>query len=111
MYQLGAGLAYLDRVGVSRIEAHTVALAHELRAGLATQGHRLFTPENNRSSIVTFYTKKDAATMTGAFERAAIDVTVRGAAGQVRVSPALFNTRADIARFLERQPHARLKAP
>ena len=33
--------------------------------------------------------------------RASIDVTVRGAAGQVRVSPALFNTRADIARFLE----------
>ena len=101
VYQLGEGLAYLDRVGVSRIEAHTVALAHELRAGLATQGHRLFTPEDNRSSIVTYYTTKDAPTLTAAFERAGIDVTVRGALGQVRVSPALFNTRADIARFLE----------
>ena len=40
VYQLGAGLAYLERVGVSRIEAHTVALARELRAGLATQGHQ-----------------------------------------------------------------------
>jgi selenocysteine lyase/cysteine desulfurase len=101
VYQLGEGLAYLDRVGVSRIEAHIVALAHELRAGLATQGHRLFTPEDNRSSIVTYYPTKDAPTLTAAFERAGIDVTVRGALGQVRVSPALFNTRADIARFLE----------
>ena len=34
VYQLGAGLAYLDRVGVDRIEAHTVALAHRLHRGL-----------------------------------------------------------------------------
>jgi cysteine desulfurase/selenocysteine lyase len=99
VYQLGAGLTYLERVGVDRIEAHAVALAQELRSGLASQGYRLFTPEGNRSSIVTYYTSKPAAAQTEAFARAAIDVTVR--AGQVRVSPALFNTRADIARFLE----------
>ena len=101
VYQLGAGLAYLERVGVGRIESHTVALARELRAGLARQGYRLFTPEENHSSIVTYYTTKDAAAMTAAFDRASVDVTVRGDSGQVRVSPALFNTRADIARFLE----------
>jgi selenocysteine lyase/cysteine desulfurase len=101
VYQLGAGLSYLTRVGVDRIEAHTVALARELRAGLAKQGYRLFTPAENGSSIVTYYTTKDAATLTTAFDRASIDVTVRGASGQVRVSPALFNTSADIARFLE----------
>ena len=101
VYQLGAGLAYLERVGVDRIEAHTVALAEELRSGLAAQGYRLFTPEGNRSSIVTYLTARDAASLTAAFARASIDVTVRGTLGQVRVSPALFNTRADIARFLE----------
>jgi selenocysteine lyase/cysteine desulfurase len=101
VYQLGAGLSYLNRVGVDRIEAHTVALARELRAGLAQQGYRLFTPEQNSSSIVTYYATKDAATLTAAFDRASIDVTVRGASSQVRVSPALFNTSADIARFLE----------
>ncbi len=100
VYQLGAGLEYVTRVGVERIEQHTVALAHELRAGLAAQGHRLFTPDANRSSIVTFFAK-NAATSSAAFERASIDVTVRGASGQVRVSPALFNTSDDIARFLE----------
>jgi selenocysteine lyase/cysteine desulfurase len=101
VYQLGAGLSYLTRVGVDRIEVHTVALARELRAGLAKQGYRLFTPAENGSSIVTYYTTKDAATLTTAFDRASIDVTVRGVSGQVRVSPALFNTSADIARFLE----------
>ena len=99
VYQLGAGLTYLERVGVDRIEAHTIALARELRSGLASQGYRLFTPEGNRSSIVTYYTSKPAAAQTEAFTRAAIDATVR--ADQVRVSPALFNTRADIARFLD----------
>ncbi len=101
VYQLGAGLAYLEQVGVNRIERHTVELARELRAGLAAQGHRVFTPEGNRSSIVTFYFSKDAATLTTAFAKASIDVTVRGPLGQVRVSPALFNTLDDIKRFLE----------
>ncbi|MDO8681424.1 MAG: aminotransferase class V-fold PLP-dependent enzyme [Acidobacteriota bacterium] len=101
VYQLGAGLEYLQRVGVDRIERHTVELARELRAGLASQGYRVFTPEGNRSSIVTFYFSKDAATVTAAFARASIDVTVRGPLGQVRVSPALFNTGDDIRRFLE----------
>jgi selenocysteine lyase/cysteine desulfurase len=101
VYQLGAGLEYVARIGVDRIEQHTVALAEELRAGLAAQGHRLFTPEGNRSSIVTFFTSKEAALVNAAFEQASIDVTVRGAASQVRVSPALFNTRDDISRFLD----------
>ena len=101
IYQLGAGLEYLQRVGVDRIEAHTVALAQALSAGLTSQGYRLFTPDGNRSSIVTYYSSKDAATLTAAFARASIDVSVRGALGQVRVSPALFNTRDDIERFLE----------
>jgi len=101
VYQLGAGLAYLARVGVDRIESHTVALAHQLRSGLASQGYRLFTPDGNRSSIVTYYTSKAPATLTAAFERGSIDVTVRGALGQVRVSPALFNTGDDIERFLD----------
>ena len=101
VYQLGAGLEYVARVGVDRIEQHTVALAQSLRNGLAAQGYKLFTPEGNRSSIVTYFTQKEAASLTAAFERASIDVTVRGATGQVRVSPALFNTQDDISRFLE----------
>jgi selenocysteine lyase/cysteine desulfurase len=101
IYQLGAGLSFLERVGVDRIERHTVALSGELRRGLAAQGWRLFTPESNRSSIVTFYFDRDPAALRGAFDAARIDVTIRDSVKQVRVSPALFNTGDEIARFLE----------
>ena len=101
VYQLGAGIAYVERVGVDRIERHTVALAKELRAGLAAQGHRLFTPEGNASSIVTFFFSRDPAEIRAAFDAAKIDVTVRDALKQVRVSPALFNTKDDVGRMLE----------
>lgn len=101
IYQLGAALSFLERVGVDRIERHTVALAGELRRGLAAQGWRLFTPEDNRSSIVTFYFDRDPAALKAAFDAANVDVTVRDSLKQVRVSPALFNTSDEIARFLE----------
>lgn len=101
IYQLGAGLSFLERVGVDRIERHTVALSGELRRGLAAQGWRLFTPESNRSSIVTFYFDRDPAALRAAFDAARIDVTIRDSVKQVRVSPALFNTGDEIARFLE----------
>lgn len=101
VYQLGAGIAYVERVGVDRIERHTVALAKELHAGLAAQGHRLFTPEGNASSIVTFFFSRDPAEMRAAFDAAKIDVTVRDALKQVRVSPALFNTKDDVGRMLD----------
>ena len=101
VYQLGAGIAYVERVGVDRIERHTVALAKELRAGLAAQGHRLFTPEGNASSIVTFFFSRDPAEMRSGFEGSKIETTVRDARKQVRVSAALFNNKDDVARMLE----------
>ena len=101
VYQLGAGLSYLEKVGVARIEEHTVALARALQDGLAQQGYRLLTPAGNRSSIVTFRFGAPPAAVRAAFEAAAIDVTVRDATGQVRVSPALFNTAEEVGRFLD----------
>ena len=101
VYQLGAGLSYVERVGVDRIERHTVALARTLRDGLAAQGHRLFTPPDNASSIVTLYFTSDPATVRTAFDAAKVDVSVRDALKQVRISPALFNTSDEIAKCLE----------
>ena len=99
VHQLSAGLTYLDQVGVPRIEAHTIGLARRLYDGLVAQGHRLFTPPDNRSSIVTIYTSKPMADARAAFHAAKVDVTVRN--GQVRIAPALFNTADDIDRCLE----------
>jgi selenocysteine lyase/cysteine desulfurase len=101
VYQLGEGLRYVERVGVPRIEAYTVALAQELHAGLASQGYRLFTPEGTQSSIVTYFITRDPAEVKREFEKAKVVVSVRDTLKQVRVSPALFNTKDEIARFLE----------
>lgn len=100
LYTLHAGLSYLERVGIARIERHTIdGLARRLQQGLAAQGHRLFTPLGNRSAIVTFYTTREQAQVQAAFQGANVAVTVRNA--MVRVAPALFNNSDDIERCLE----------
>jgi selenocysteine lyase/cysteine desulfurase len=100
VYTLSAGLAYLEKVGVARIEEHTVnGLARRLQDGLAKQGHRLFTPMGNRSSIVAIYTTKNPADIRATFDGANVEVTSRN--GTIRIAPALFNNADDIDRCLE----------
>ena len=101
VYQLGASLEYLDRVGVARIEQHTVGLAHQLADGLRSRGLRVLTPAGNRSAIVAFENPGDAAATRAALDRARARVSLRENGTQIRVSPALFNTADDIRRFLE----------
>jgi selenocysteine lyase/cysteine desulfurase len=101
IYQLGAGLAYLERIGVDRIEAHTVALAHQLHAGFRERGLNVLTPEGNRSSIVSFALTKDARAAQKLLDSAGVQVTIRDRGTMVRVSPALFNNSSEIQRFLE----------
>jgi selenocysteine lyase/cysteine desulfurase len=59
----------------------------------------MFTPAGTRSSIVTFYSRKTPNDLRSALGAANVDVTVRDN-GQVRVSPALFNTTEEVDRFL-----------
>ncbi|HUQ80305.1 MAG TPA: aminotransferase class V-fold PLP-dependent enzyme [Gemmatimonadaceae bacterium] len=98
VHQLGAALSYVEKVGVPRIYAHTIALTRRLETGLLAQGYKLSTPAGNASSILCFYTTKPTADVRAAFEGAKVDVTVRE--GHVRVSPALFNNEGDIDRML-----------
>jgi selenocysteine lyase/cysteine desulfurase len=99
IYQLSASLAFLEEIGIPRIEEYTVSLAHRLHAGLVEQGHRMFTPPQNRSSIVAFYSDKPAAEVAGRFAADNVQVTARD--GAVRIAPALFNNADDIDRCLE----------
>jgi selenocysteine lyase/cysteine desulfurase len=101
IYQLGAGLAYLERVGVDRIERHTVALARELRDGLAALGLPLFTPPDNNSSIVSVRLERNQARARAVLDAAGVQVSYRERGSQIRVSPALFNTRDEIRTFLD----------
>lgn len=107
VYQLAASLSYLEKVGVARIEEHTVGLAQRLANGLDRQGHRLFTPPGNRSSIVSFYVTKPLDDVRAAFHAANVEVTVRNdpshpeEVGYVRVGIGLFNTADEVDRCLE----------
>ena len=101
VYQLGAGLRYLERVGVARIEAHTTALAAALRRGLVERGFEVFTPEGNRSSIVACANPKGRDVAKPILDAAKVRVSLREGGTQIRISPALFNTEADVARYLE----------
>ena len=101
VYQLGAALAYLERVGVDRIERHTVALAGELRAGLTALGFRVLTPPDNGSSIVSMHLERNQDRAREVLDKGGVQVSFRERGSQVRVSPALFNTRAEIRRFLD----------
>jgi selenocysteine lyase/cysteine desulfurase len=100
VYQLGAALTYLDRVGVDRIERHTIALARELRQGLVDLGFRPFTPAGNQSSIVSVHLDRNQARARQLLDAAGVQVSFRAGGSLVRISPALFNTRADIQQFL-----------
>jgi selenocysteine lyase/cysteine desulfurase len=101
VYQLDAALAYLDHVGVHRIESHTVALADELARGLRARELTVLTPPGNRSSIVAFGNPTTATAARTVLDRASTRVSLRENGAQIRVSPALFNTSNDIARFLD----------
>ena len=97
--QLQASLSYLEKVGIRRIEEHTVELARQLHEGLVKQGHHVSTPSGNRSSIVAFGCGKPVTEVRAAFQVRNIEVTARG--GQVRVAPALFNNAEEIEKCLE----------
>jgi selenocysteine lyase/cysteine desulfurase len=94
IYQLGAALDYLKRVGVGRIESHTLGLARQFEHGVVGQGHKLYTPAGNKSSVVCVYMKQPQAAVRTAFNNAKVDVTVRE--NHIRVSFALFNTTDDV---------------
>ena len=101
-YDVAAALAYLKSVGLDRIEAQSVGLAQQLRKGLADRGFRLFTPEGNRSPIVSFYVKKPAKDVQAILDAERIKVSLHDEEGvRIRVAPAFFNNVAEIKRFLE----------
>ena len=101
VYQLGAALQYLEGVGLSRIETHTVGLAHALRSELVSRGFRVRTPEHNGSAIVAFAHGKEPEPVQAVLERRNVKVSLREDGREIRAGVALFNTRADLDRLLD----------
>ena len=101
IYQLNAGLGYLERIGIDTIEAHGVALADRVQTGLRDAGLRVATPPGNRTSIVAVHNEGDGEATARRLDEARVKVSLREGGRQIRVSPALFNTASDVDRFLE----------
>jgi selenocysteine lyase/cysteine desulfurase len=100
VYQLAAALEYLEKVGVTRIEDHTIGLAARFQRGLRDRGLDVLTPEGTRSPIVAFRLRVEPAAARTLVQDAGIKVSFRENGTQIRVSPALFNTARDVDRFL-----------
>ena len=101
IFQLSAALDYLFQVGIKNIERHSVDLAHRLHEGLTAQGLSVLTPPGNRSSIVAFEHGQDMEAAARTLEEARIKVSFREEGTQVRASPALFNTAAEVDHLLD----------
>jgi selenocysteine lyase/cysteine desulfurase len=98
--QLEAALGFLSKVGLARIEQHGVALARELRDGIAKLGFEMFTPPANPSQIVSFIHGRDPKEVKRILREENISVTLREKDAQIRASVALFNNRDDVANLL-----------
>jgi selenocysteine lyase/cysteine desulfurase len=62
----------------------------------------MLTPQGNRSSIVSIQlTSGQQSRARAAIDRAGAQVSFREHGTQIRISPALFNNRDDIRRFVE----------
>jgi selenocysteine lyase/cysteine desulfurase len=95
---LSVSLAYLQRVGVERIQAHRQPLLRRLREELPRLGFTSITPPGTSSAIVAF-TAPDAEKRFGArLQQARVSVTLSG--DRVRISPSLFNDMRDVDRLL-----------
>lgn len=103
VYELAAALNYLQQIGLDKIEARSQLLVDRFCKGLADRKIAVATPENNRSPIVSFYTKRSAAEAAKIFEAERVKASTQDAAPftRVRVGFAFFNNEADVDRMLD----------
>lgn len=102
LYELAAALKYLQSIGLDKIEARSQTLVKRFRSGLVARKIQIDTPDNNRSSIVSFYTRKPSAEAEKilAAERVKVSLQAAGPLTRVRVAFAFFNTEAEVDRML-----------
>ena len=101
VFQLRAALDYLLAVDVSRVERHTVDLAHRLHRGLSDQGFDVWTPTGNRSAIVTFAHGREVERVRESLAHARIRLSFKDEGARLRVGVALFNNAEEIDRLLD----------
>ncbi len=91
---LAESLAYLQRVGVEKIQAHRQPLLRRLHEEMPRLGFTSITPPATTSAIIAF-TARDAERRFGArLKRADVSVSLSGE--RLRISPSFFNDARDI---------------
>jgi len=101
VYALEAALDYVNAIGIEAIERHNLRLIELLRKRLEEVGARLYTPEGNRSPILSFFID-DERSFGQQMKKKRIHVTARRwRDAHVRVSPHFYNTEDDIEAFIE----------
>lgn len=102
---LNAALALLESAGSEQIEARSMALAAQARAGLAARGFDIASPDapDERSAIVTFRWRDGHDDAAATVERLASETQtiVSARNGQVRISPHFYNTEDEVQRLLD----------
>ena len=95
LWELGAGLKYIETVGQETLTRHAVGLAHQLYEGLSDLGYRMFTPPDNPTPIVTCFVD-DAPRVTDTLKDAGVTASVRMDKGQLRLSSGVFNIPEEV---------------
>jgi cysteine desulfurase/selenocysteine lyase len=100
LHGMHASLKLLDQVGWRAVQERSRMLADIIVDALAQRGFRFFSPlaSEHRTNIVNIAVSDVQATMA-ALKAAQIQVSSR--LGGVRVSPAFYNTEAEVERFID----------
>ena len=101
VYELSAGIRFVQQVGVANIAQHVIGLAHHLRAELDKLGYQLLTPADNQSGIVAFIHGHDPTHIKRRLQATNIHVNFREGSSQIRIGSALFNNVSEIDAFLD----------
>ena len=95
--QLAYSLDYLRQVGVEAIQRYRQPLLDYARKGLEGLGYRCMTPTHTTSPLLSFI-HRNANELAPRLEAARIKVTV--ADNRFRISPSVFNDKADMDHLL-----------
>jgi selenocysteine lyase/cysteine desulfurase len=94
---LSFSLPYLHQIGVENVQLHAQELIATLRKELPALGYACITPNESKSSIVTFAVP-DMAKTAHALTRARVDTSL--STGRMRISPSVYNTAQDVQKLL-----------
>lgn len=102
VYALKRSLSYLKEIGSDSIESRISMLNEHLWSSIKEGGGKLYSPEGNKSPIVSFY-QDNPEELARELMNKRIKVTGRKShGGHIRASIHFYNTKEDIDRFVDK---------